>query len=310
MVRPLARVGLYVPGGTAAYPSSVLMNAIPAKLAGVKELIMVTPPKAEGPSPNIMAAAEIAGVDRIFTVGGAQAVAALALGTESIPRCDKVVGPGNRFVATAKQLLYGTIDIDMIAGPSEILVVADDTADPAFVAADLLSQAEHDRQASAVLLCISEDFASRVREELVKQLEALPRKEIAEASLNGYGALIVCPSVDQAVALSNLFAPEHLELAVENAEAWLDKVENAGSVFLGNYAPESLGDYLAGTNHVLPTGGTARFFSPLGVYDFVKRISYQSCTREAFALQGADVAAFAEAEGLQAHANAAKIRLN
>jgi len=213
-------------------------------------------------------------------------------------------------VATAKQLLYGTIDIDMIAGPSEILVVADDTADPAFVAADLLSQAEHDRQASAVLLCVSDGFAARVREELAKQLEALPRKEIAEASLSGYGALIVCPNVEQAVALSNLFAPEHLELSVENPEAWLEKVENAGSVFLGSYAPESLGDYLAGTNHVLPTGGTARFFSPLGVYDFVKRISYQSCTREAFALQGADVAAFAEAEGLQAHANAAKIRLD
>ena len=271
-VRGLKRVGIYVPGGTAAYPSSVLMNAIPAKLAGVEEVIMVTPPCKDGkPNPNIMAAAKIAGVDRVFLMGGAQAVAALAYGTETVPKVDKIVGPGNIFVATAKKLLYGVVDIDMIAGPSEILIVADKTANPKFLAADLMSQAEHDRLASSILLTTSDEIAVETEKEVLRQVEKLSRKDIIEYSLSNFGAIIVCSDMTQAVDFANELAPEHLEVCCENPMEYVGKLHNAGSVFLGNYSPEPLGDYFAGPNHVLPTSGTARFFSPLSVDSFVKR---------------------------------------
>lgn len=272
-IRGLKRVGVYVPGGTAAYPSSVLMNVIPAKIAGVKEIVMVTPPQKDGTAnPDILAAAKIAGVDRVFLMGGAQAVAALAYGTQSVPKVDKIVGPGNIFVATAKKLLYGTVDIDMIAGPSEILIVADKSANPKFLAADLMSQAEHDKMASAILLTTSEETANETAKELSRQMQTLERKDIIEQSLNDFGAIIVCKDISEAVDFANELAPEHLELAVENPMEYIGRVDNAGSVFLGHYSPEPLGDYFAGPNHVLPTSGTARFFSPLSVDSFIKKI--------------------------------------
>ena len=308
-VRGLERVGLYVPGGTAAYPSSVLMNAIPAKIAGVKEIIMVTPPLKDGtPNKDILVAASICGVDRVFLAGGAQAVAALAYGTETIPKVDKIVGPGNIFVATAKKLLYGKVDIDMIAGPSEILVVADKTADPKYLAADLMSQAEHDKLASAILITTSEKIADETISELERQVKDLSRKEIIEKSLSDYGAIIVTDCIDCAIEIANELAPEHLELQVENPLMYIGKIDNAGSVFLGKYAPEPLGDYFAGPNHVLPTSGTARFFSPLSVNSFTKRSSFIYYTEQALLDAKDDIVCIAEKEGLTAHANAIKVR--
>ena len=308
-IRGLKRVGLYVPGGTAAYPSSVLMNAIPAKIAGVEELIMVTPPmKNGGANPHILAAAYVAGVDRVFLAGGAQAVAALAYGTERVPKVDKIVGPGNIYVATAKKLLYGVVDIDMIAGPSEILIVADDSAKPEFLAADLMSQAEHDVLASAILLTNSEKIASETVEALKRQVEDMPRKDIIKKSLKDYGAIIVCQNLSEAVDFANELAPEHLEMCVENPMEYIGRMDNAGSVFLGNYSPEPLGDYYAGPNHVLPTGGTARFFSPLSVDSFVKKSSFIYYTESALSQDKDDVITLAEAEGLGAHANSIKVR--
>lgn len=308
-VRGLRRVGIYVPGGTAAYPSSVLMNAIPAKIAGVEEVIMVTPPQKDGkPNPDIMAAAKAAGVDRVFMMGGAQAVAALAYGTQTVPKVDKIVGPGNIFVATAKKLLYGTVDIDMIAGPSEILIVADRTANPAFIAADLMSQAEHDVLASSVLLTDCGQLALDVKAELEKQVQRLSRKEIIEKSLADYGAIIVCKSLDDAVAFANDLAPEHLEVCTENPMEYIGRLDNAGSIFLGNYSPEPLGDYYAGPNHVLPTSGTARFFSPLSVDSFIKKSSFIYYTESALKRAADDIVTLADTEGLTAHANSIKVR--
>lgn len=308
-VRGLHRVGIYVPGGTAAYPSSVLMNAVPAKIAGVKEIIMVTPPEKDGnPNPNIMAAAAVAGVDKVFMVGGAQAVAALAYGTERIPKVDKIVGPGNIFVATAKKLLYGIVDIDMVAGPSEILIVADKTADPSFLAADLMSQAEHDKLASAILLTTSADLARATLHEIDKQIKDLERQNIIEESLENYGEIIVCESLEQAISFANELAPEHLELCVSEPLKYIGKVDNAGSVFLGNFSPEPLGDYFAGPNHVLPTSGTARFFSPLGVDSFVKKSSFIYYTPQELSKAKDDIITLAESEGLTAHANSISVR--
>ncbi len=308
-VRGLERVGLYVPGGTAAYPSSVLMNAIPAKIAGVKEIIMVTPPLKDGtPNKDILVAASICGVDRIFLAGGAQAVAALAYGTETIPKVDKIVGPGNIFVATAKKLLYGKVDIDMIAGPSEILVVADETADPKYLAADLMSQAEHDKLASSILITTSNDIADKTIAELERQSKLLSRQEIIEKSLADYGAIIVTETIDRAIELANGLAPEHLEMQVDNPLQYIGQIDNAGSVFLGKYAPEPLGDYYAGPNHVLPTSGTARFFSPLSVNSFTKRSSFIYYTEQALLDAKNDIVCIAEREGLTAHANAIKVR--
>lgn len=308
-IRGLNRVGIYVPGGTAAYPSSVLMNAIPAKIAGVKEIIMVTPPSKEGaPNPDIMAAAAIAGVDRVYLAGGAQAVAALAYGTEKFPKVDKIVGPGNIFVATAKKLLYGVVDIDMVAGPSEILIVADKNARPDFIAADLMSQAEHDRLASSILLTNSTEIAKAVSKEISKQIKYLERQEIIEDSLNDFGEIIVCENIDQAIDFANELAPEHLELCVENPFEYIGRVDNAGSVFLGNYSPEPLGDYYAGPNHVLPTSGTARFFSPLSVDSFIKKSSFIFYTEEELKKAKDDIIKLAETEGLTAHANSIRVR--
>ncbi len=308
-VRGLHRVGLYVPGGTAAYPSSVLMNAIPAKIAGVEELIMVTPPsKNGGANPDILAAAAIAGVDRVFLTGGAQAVAALAYGTQTIPQVDKIVGPGNIYVATAKKLLYGQVDIDMIAGPSEILVVADDTADPVYLAADLMSQAEHDRLASAILLCTSEKIAQKTIEEIGRQSLSLSRREMILDSLENFGAVIVCRDFEQMVQLANEIAPEHLEVMVQNPLETVGRFDNAGSVFLGQYSPEPLGDYFAGPNHVLPTSGTARFFSPLSVDSFIKRSSFIYYPKGALCCAAKDIVTIAQKEGLTAHANAIAVR--
>lgn len=308
-VRGLERVGLYVPGGTAAYPSSVLMNAIPAKIAGVKEIVMVTPPLKDGtPNKDILVAAAICGVDRVFLSGGAQAIAALAYGTNEIPKCDKIVGPGNIYVATAKKLLYGVVDIDMIAGPSEILVIADETADPKFAAADLMSQAEHDVLASAIMVTTSEKLADATIAEIERQKQYLSRKEIIGKSLNDYGAVIIADSREKCVELANAIAPEHLEVLMEKPFELLGAIENAGSVFLGNYASEPLGDYFAGPNHVLPTSGTARFFSPLGVASFTKRMSYTYYTEDALRSAKDDIVLIAEREGLTAHANAIKVR--
>lgn len=308
-IRGLKRVGVYVPGGTAAYPSSVLMNVIPAKIAGVKEIVMVTPPQKDGTAnPDILAAAKIAGVDRVFLIGGAQAVAALAYGTQSVPKVDKIVGPGNIFVATAKKLLYGTVDIDMIAGPSEILIVADKSANPKFLAADLMSQAEHDKMASAILLTTSEETANETAKELSRQMQTLERKDIIEQSLNDFGAIIVCKDISEAVDFANELAPEHLELAVENPMEYIGRVDNAGSVFLGHYSPEPLGDYFAGPNHVLPTSGTARFFSPLSVDSFIKKSSFIYYTEPALSEAKDDIIKLAETEGLTAHANSIKVR--
>lgn len=308
-IRGLKRVGVYVPGGTAAYPSSVLMNVIPAKIAGVKEIVMVTPPQKDGTAnPDILAAAKIAGVDRVFLMGGAQAVAALAYGTQSVPKVDKIVGPGNIFVATAKKLLYGTVDIDMIAGPSEILIVADKSANPKFLAADLMSQAEHDKMASAILLTTSEETANETAKELSRQMQTLERIDIIEQSLNDFGAIIVCKDISEAVDFANELAPEHLELAVENPMEYIGRVDNAGSVFLGHYSPEPLGDYFAGPNHVLPTSGTARFFSPLSVDSFIKKSSFIYYTEPALSEAKDDIIKLAETEGLTAHANSIKVR--
>lgn len=308
-VRGLDKVGLYVPGGTAAYPSSVLMNAVPAKIAGVKEIIMVTPPGKDGkPNPDILTAAAIVGVDRVFMCGGAQAIAALAYGTEEIPKVDKIVGPGNIFVATAKKLLYGKVDIDMIAGPSEILIVADDTASPAYLAADLMSQAEHDRLASAILITTSEKIAEETSAELEKQMATLERNEIIRSSIDNYGAIIVTKTMDRAIELANSLAPEHLEIQVNDPMSYLGKLNNVGSVFMGQYSPEPLGDYFAGPNHVLPTSGTARFFSPLSVNSFVKRSQFIYYTEQALLDAKDDIVCIAEKEGLTAHAHAIKIR--
>ncbi len=308
-VIPIEKVGLYVPGGTAAYPSTVLMDSIPAKIAGCKEIVMVTPPNSEGKvNPVILAAAKIAGVDRIFKVGGAQAVAALAYGTESVPKVDKIVGPGNAFVAEAKKQVFGMVSIDMIAGPSEILVVADKTCNPKFVAADLLSQAEHDKMASAVLVCDDMDFAEAVSAELERQIPLLPREEIARTSIDNNGKIIVADDLIKAIDIANEIAPEHLELCMDNPFDYLDKIKHAGSIFMGKYCPEALGDYFAGPNHTLPTSGTARFSSPLSVDDFVKKTQYTYYTRDALSAVADDIAFFAEKEGLSAHARSATIR--
>lgn len=310
-VRGLDKVGLYVPGGTAAYPSSVLMNAVPAKIAGVKEVIMVTPPLKDGTAnKDILVAAALCGVDRIYLAGGAQAVAALAYGTEEIPRVSKIVGPGNIFVATAKKLVYGTVDIDMVAGPSEILVLADETANPAYLAADLMSQAEHDRLASAIMITTSMELAKKTRDEIERQSAALSRREIIAESLKNYSGIIVCDDMDYAVELANRIAPEHLEAVVENPLEYVGRLDNVGSLFLGQYSPEPLGDYYAGPNHVLPTSGTARFFSPLGVDSFVKRSSYIYYTKDALLDAADDIILIAKREQLTAHANSIEVRKN
>lgn len=307
-VTPLERVGIYVPGGTAAYPSTVLMNAVPASVAGVKEIIMVTPAKEGRIKPEILAAAKIAGVTKIFKVGGAQAIAALAYGTQTVPAVDKITGPGNIYVATAKKLVYGQVDIDMIAGPSEILVIADESADAERAAADMLSQAEHDVLASAVMVTTSARLAELVAAEIERQLADLPRREIAQRSIEDNGRVIVTESLDDAVEIANALAPEHLEVYTSDPFALLPRLVNAGSIFLGGYTPEPVGDYFAGPNHTLPTSGTARFSSPLSGADFVKRSSYIHYTEEALEKAGEKIAAFAESEGLQAHANAVRIR--
>lgn len=307
-VTPLERVGIYVPGGTAAYPSTVLMNAVPASVAGVKEIIMVTPAKEGRIKPEILAAAKIAGVTKIFKVGGAQAIAALAYGTQTVPAVDKITGPGNIYVATAKKLVYGQVDIDMIAGPSEILVIADESADAERAAADMLSQAEHDVLASAVMVTTSARLAELVAAEIERQLTDLPRREIAQRSIEDNGRVIVAESLDDAVEIANALAPEHLEVYTSDPFALLPRLVNAGSIFLGGYTPEPVGDYFAGPNHTLPTSGTARFSSPLSGADFVKRSSYIHYTKEALKEAGEKIAAFAESEGLQAHANAVRIR--
>ncbi len=308
-ILPLQRVGIYAPGGKAFYPSTLLMAAIPARIAGVEEIILVSPAKDGKLNPLIAAAAEEASVNRIFKVGGAQAIAALAYGTKTIPRVDKIVGPGNAYVAAAKKLVFGQVDIDMIAGPSEVVVIADKTAKVAYVAADMLAQAEHDEMAAAVLFTPDENLAREVSREVDKQLKALSRTKIIEKSLAKYGAIIVTASIEEAVELANLFAPEHLELMVENPANVLTKVRNAGSVFLGSFTPEALGDYLAGTNHILPTEGTARFSSPLGVYDFIKRMSVLSFSQKALGKLSKETAHFAQLEGLDAHANSVLVRL-
>jgi len=308
-VLPVKRAGLYVPGGTAAYPSTVLMDCIPAKIAGVKELCITTPPSKDGKvNPVILATAKIAGADRIFKVGGAQAIAALAYGTETVPKVDKIVGPGNVFVAEAKRQVYGLVSIDMIAGPSEILVIADATCNPEFVAADLLSQAEHDKLASAVLVTDSKALAEKVRAELERQVALLPREEIARTSIDNNGKIIIVDSIEQAIEISNEIAPEHLEVCVDEPFKYLDMIENAGSIFLGKMCPEALGDYFSGTNHTLPTSGTAKFSSPLSVDDFVKKSAYSYYTPEALSEVADKVAFFAEKEGLSAHARSATVR--
>ena len=307
-ILPLRRVGIYAPGGKASYPSTILMAAIPARIAGVEEIILVTPARAGELNPLIAAAADVSGVQRIFKIGGAQAVAALAYGTKTIPPVDKIVGPGNAFVAAAKKLVFGQVDIDMIAGPSEVVVIADDTAKASFTAADMLAQVEHDEMAAALLLTPSQKLATEVSLEINRQVEASTRRKIIEKSLARYCAIIVTKSIEEAVDIANAFAPEHLELMVRNPKKILSKVKNAGSVFLGHYTPEALGDYTAGTNHILPTGGTARFSSPLGVYDFYKRMSVLSFSREAFKKLSAPTARFAQREGLNAHANSVLVR--
>ena len=307
-VTPLSAVGIYVPGGTAAYPSSVLMNAIPAKIAGVENIIMVTPPQKNGLNQAVLAAAKIAGVDRIYQVGGAQAIAALAYGTESIPQVDKITGPGNAYVATAKRDVYGQVDIDMIAGPSEIGILADESASAKDVAADLLSQAEHDVNARAILITNSEKLATAVSKEVEDQLKVLPREAIARQAIENNGFIYLVDTIDLMIDLMNAVAPEHLEIQLENAYDYISKIKNAGSVFLGKYASEPLGDYLAGPNHILPTGGTARFSSPLGVWDFQKRIQYLQYSAEALLADSADVTVLAREEGLEAHARAIESR--
>ena len=308
---PVESAGIYVPGGTARYPSSVLMNAVPARLAGVKNIIMCTPPSSDGSIPdNILAAAKVAGVNAVYKIGGAQAIAAMAYGTESIPKVDKIAGPGNVYVATAKKLVQGAAGIDMIAGPSEILVIADKYANPEWVAADLLSQAEHDKLASAILLTDDPAFAEKCAEAVERRVKKLPRREIAEASLEANGKIIVTENLVDAARLADEIAPEHLELAVRDSEELLNKIRNAGSVFLGYYTPEATGDYMAGANHTLPTGGTARFSSPLGVDDFIKKSQFIRFTPESLDSYAGDIAAFARAEGLTAHAESVEVRVN
>lgn len=308
-ITPIEKVGLYVPGGTAAYPSTVLMDSIPAKIAGCKEICITTPPSANGKvNPAILAAAKIAGVDRIFKTGGAQAVAALAYGTETVPKVDKIVGPGNAFVAEAKRQVFGLVSIDMIAGPSEILVVADGKSNPEFVAADLLSQAEHDKMASAVLVTDSSELAKQVSAELERQIPLLPRAEIARASIDNNGKIIIADNLFDVIDVANEIAPEHLELCVDNPFDYLDKIKNAGSIFMGRYCPEALGDYFAGPNHTLPTSGTARFSSPLSVDDFVKKSQYTYYTEEALGRVAESIAFFAGKEGLDAHAKSVTVR--
>lgn len=307
---PVDRAGLYVPGGTAAYPSTVLMDAIPAKIAGCREVVITTPPGANGKiNPVILAAAYVAGVDKIFKVGGAQAIAALAYGTESIAQVDKIVGPGNAFVAEAKKQVFGRVSIDMIAGPSEILIVADGTCNPRYVAADLLSQAEHDKLASAVLVTDSDKLAEDVQKELERQIPLLEREEIARASIDNNGKIIVCESLKTAIEIANQIAPEHLELCVDNPFDYLDSIRHAGSIFMGKNCPEALGDYFAGPNHTLPTSGTAKFSSPLSVDDFIKKTQYTYYTKDALAKVAKDVEYFAKKEGLTAHAKSAVIRI-
>ncbi|EHJ52495.1 histidinol dehydrogenase [Streptococcus macacae] len=307
LIRPIERVGVYVPGGTAAYPSSVLMNVLPAKIAGVKEIIMITPPQKDF-NPAILVAAKMAGVDKIYQVGGSQGIAALAYGTQTIPKVDKITGPGNIFVATAKKLVYGLVGIDMIAGPSEIGVIADETAHPAYVAADLLSQAEHDVRARAILVTDSEELADAVEAEIERQLQTLPRQTIARPSIENNGRIIIAQDADSMFELMNLVAPEHLEIAMDKAYDYLDKVQNAGSVFLGHYTSEPIGDYYAGANHVLPTTATSRFSSALGVHDFIKRIQYTQYDQYAVNQAEKDITTLAYAEGLQAHARAIEVR--
>nr|WP_185652753.1 histidinol dehydrogenase [Clostridium sp. DJ247] len=309
-IRALENVGIYVPGGTASYPSSVLMNAIPAKVAGVKNIVMVTPPSKDGTiNPNILVAADVAGVNTIYKVGGAQAVGALAFGTETVSKVDKIVGPGNIYVAMAKKSVYGYVDIDMIAGPSEILVIADEQANPKYIAADLMSQAEHDRLASSVLVTTSAKLAEEVRSQLLEQVETLSRKDIILESLKNYGVIIVVNSIEEAIEMSNSIAPEHLELCVRDPFLMLGEIKNAGSIFLGDYAPEPLGDYIAGPNHVLPTSGTARFFSPLSVDDFIKKSSFIYYSKEALFNVGDQIIKLADTEGLTAHANSIAVRI-
>ncbi|MBZ4643454.1 MAG: hisD [Deferribacteraceae bacterium] len=308
-VTPLEKVGVYVPGGKATYPSTVLMNILPAKVAGVKEIIMVTPAKDGKLNEVVLAAAYLAGVDRVFKLGGAQAVAALAYGTETVPKVDKIVGPGNIYVALAKKIVFGSVDIDMIAGPSEILVIADGNANPEYVAADMLSQAEHDELASAITVTDDKNLALRIAVEIDKQLELLPKKHIAEKSLKDFGAIIVVKDIDEACDIANEIAPEHLELYVKTPFEYLNKIKNAGAIFLGEYTPEAVGDYLAGPNHTLPTNGTARFFSPLGTYDFVKRSSIINFNKYALEKVGDNIVEIAKAEGLDAHANSVLKRL-
>ncbi|MBK0082552.1 histidinol dehydrogenase [Lactococcus sp. S64] len=311
IARPLERVALYVPGGTAAYPSTVIMNAVPALLAGVKEIIMITPVKADGKvNPNILAAAEVCGIETIYKVGGAQGVAAVAYGTESIPKVDKIVGPGNIFVATAKKICYGVVDIDMIAGPSEVLVIADKTANTKYIAADLMAQAEHDKLASAILVTTSEKLVQQVDEELNRQVQNLERREIIESSIRNYGGAIVVKNIDEAFDVSNQLAPEHLEVLTSESLVQLPKIKNAGSIFLGEYTPEPLGDYMSGSNHVLPTGGTAKFYSGLGVHNFIKYSTYSYYPKEVLADFKEDVETFAKSEGLTAHANSISVRFD
>lgn len=308
-ITPIEKVGLYVPGGTAAYPSTVLMDSIPAKIAGCEEICITTPPSFDGKvNPAILAAAKIAGVDRIFKIGGAQAIAALAYGTETVPKVDKIVGPGNAFVAEAKRQVFGLVSIDMIAGPSEILVIADGKSNPRFVAADLLSQAEHDKMASAVLVTDSEELAEKVSAELERQIPLLPRAEIARISIDNNGKIIVADNLFDVIDVANEIAPEHLELSVDNPFDYLDKIKNAGSIFMGRFCPEALGDYFAGPNHTLPTSGTARFSSPLSVDDFVKKSQYTYYTKDALKKAAESVAFFAEKEGLSAHARSVTVR--
>ena len=307
-VTPLARVGLYVPGGTAAYPSTIMMTALPAKIAGVKEIIMVTPPQKDGINPAVLGAAKLAGVDAVYQVGGAQGVAALAYGTEQIPKVDKIVGPGNIYVATAKRQVFGQVDIDMIAGPSEIGVIADESANPVHLAADLLSQAEHDPRARAIMVTNSEKLANLVSDEVERQLSQLPRESIARPAIENNSYIAVMDSVEDMFNVMNEVAPEHLEIQLPDPMEYMSMVENAGSVFLGRYASEPLGDYVGGTNHVLPTSGTAKFSSPLGVYDFVKRISFTQFSRERLQAVEKDITTLARTEGLEAHARAIEVR--
>lgn len=309
LVRPLEKVGIYVPGGKAAYPSSVLMNAIPARVAGVSKIIMVVPTPDGEMNDHLLAAAKIAGVDEIYRIGGAQAVAALAYGTETIPKVDKIVGPGNIFVATAKKLVFGIVDIDMIAGPSEVLIISDGSGEASHIAADMLAQAEHDEMAASILITTSKDFGLKVSAELDRQVDRLKRRDIAKSSIDNRGAIIITKDLDTAFDLSNRAAPEHLELAIDEPDKKLDKVKNAGAIFMGHFTPEALGDYVAGPNHVLPTGGSARFFSPLGTYDFIKRSSIISFSKSAFGKHGKDAEIIADIEGLEAHGNTIRIRM-